>query len=114
MVGIALIAWLMWALLRSTGKRLGNTSAPAQKVNLSVMQSEDGKSKAEDACYYPGMKKFYAKVTCQEIEYSWNVWADSKEGLEENICKEFRRCSEMIRDRINKRAMAKHSYFRIG
>ena len=114
LVGLVLIVWLACALLESAGNRLGNTSVPAQKVALSVTQSEDGKSKAEDACYYPSMKKFYAKVICQEMDYSWNVWADSREELEESIDKEFRECSERIRDRINKREMNKPLYFRIG
>lgn len=112
--GLVLIGWLAWLLLSSALKGLGSKEVPAESVELSVTQSEDGKSKAEDACYYPTMKKFFAKVTCQELDYTWNVWADSKEELEETIQKEFSRCDERLRDRINKRAMKKPLYFRIG
>lgn len=85
-----------------------------KKVTLSVERSDSGKCHIENACYYPDMKKFYAKVKCQEIGYEWNLWADSRRELEYSIQKEFRRCDEKVRDRTNKQAMAKQRYFRIG
>ena len=112
--GLALIGWLAWILLSSAVKQLWNTDVPAESVDISAMQSDSGKSHIEKTCYYPSMKRFYAKVVCQELDYSWNIWADSKEELEEAIQKQFKSCDERIRDRINRRELNKSLYFRIG
>lgn len=112
--GLALIGWFVWLLLSSAVKGLGNKEEPVESVKLTVTHSENGKSHVEKACYYPSMKSFYAKVACQELDYSWNVWADSKDELERKIQEEFDRCDERLRDRINKREMRKPLYFRIG
>lgn len=112
--GLALLGWIAWLLLSSLMKGLGNGDVVDERVSLSVTQSESAKSHVEKACYYPSLKSFYAKVVCQELDYSWNIWADTKEELEDAIQKEFDRCDERIRDRINKREMRKPLYFRIG
>ena len=112
--GLALIVWFVWLLLSSAVKGLGNKEEPGERVKLTVTHSENGKSHVEKACYYPYMKSYYAKVVCHELEYSWNVWADSKEDLEHKIKEEFDRCDEKIREHINKREMKKPLYFRIG
>ena len=102
-------------LLKDSFKRVnGSTGTGKVKITLSMERSDSGKGHVTDACYYPGMKKFYAKVACQEIGYVWNLWADSQKELEDSIQKEFRRCDEKIRDRINKRVMTRQRYFRIG
>lgn len=89
--------------------------APApEPVDLNATRSASGKTRIEKACYYPSMKSYYAKVVCQELQYSWNVWADSKEELEHKVKEEFDRCDERIRECINKREMKKPLYFRIG
>lgn len=112
--GLVLIGWLVWLLLSSAVKGLDNKEEPGESVKLTVTHSENGKSHVEKACYYPSVKSFYAKVVCQEIDYSWNVWADSKEELERKVWEELDRCDERIRDSINKREMRKPLYFRIG
>lgn len=112
--GLVLIGWLAWLMINSAAKQMGNTDVPAESLVLSTMESDNGKTHIEKACYYPSMKSYYAKVVCQELEYSWNVWADSKEDLEHKVKEEFDRCDEKIRERINKREMKKPLYFRIG
>ena len=112
--GLVLIGWFVWALLSSVVKGADKNEVPKQSITLSATQSVNGKTHIEKACYYPSMKSYYAKVVCQELEYSWNVWADSKEDLEHKVKEEFDRCDEKIRERINKREMKKPLYFRIG
>ena len=112
--GLVLIGWFVWALLSSVVKGADKNEVPKQSITLSATQSVNGKTHIEKACYYPSMKSYYAKVVCQELEYSWNVWADSKEDMEHKVKEEFDRCDEKIRERINKREMKKPLYFRIG
>lgn len=112
--GLALLGWLAWLLTGSVLKGLGNEDAPIKSVELTATHSESGKSCVEKACYYPSSNSFYAKVVCQELDYNWNIWADSKEELEQKVKEEFDKCDERIRDRINKREMRKPLYFRIG
>lgn len=95
-------------------KRLGDTDFPVESIDISAKQSESGKCHVEKACYYPSLKRFHAKVVCPELDYNWNVWADTMKELEETIRKEFDRCDERIRDSINKREMNKPLYFHIG
>lgn len=113
-LGMILIGWFVWALLSSVVKGADKNEVPKQSITLSATQSVNGKTHIEKACYYPSMKSYYAKVVCHELEYSWNVWADSKEDLEHKVKEEFDRCDEKIRERINKREMNKPLYFRIG
>lgn len=112
--GLVLIGWLVWALLSSVVKGADKNEVPKQSITLSATQSINGKTHIEKACYYPSMKSYYAKVVCHELEYSWNVWADSKEDLEHKVKEEFDRCDEKIRERVNKQEMNKPLYFRIG
>ena len=111
--GLALSGWLVWQLICSAVKGLANDEEPVRSVELSATQSESGKSHVEKACYYPSLKSYYARVVCQELDHSLNVWADSKEELEHKVREEFDFCDERIRDRINKREARKPLYFRI-
>ncbi len=113
-IGLAMIVWLMWAMLGRVVKGLGNTDAPRQRIELTHWQSDSGKSHIEEAYFYPNLKSFYAKVVCTEIDYSLNIWADSKDALEQKIQDKFKFCDEMIRDSINKREMKKPLYIHIG
>ena len=112
--GLALAGWLVYLMLKSAMRGFGYTDVPAESLNLPVMYSKSGKSRVEKACRYPSMKRFYAKVDCQELNYSWNIWAVSKEELERKVLEEFRECDERLRARINKHEMKKSMYFRIG
>jgi len=115
-LGLGLAVVFFWMLLKNILKKMaeGRTDTRKEGLKLSLERSDSGKCHVEDTCHYPGMRKFHAKVVCEELGYEWDIWADSQKELEDDIQKEFMRCDEKLRDLINKRAMTKQRYFRIG
>lgn len=100
-----LMIWLMIAGVQSAARLLSDGRPYTKAIAISCKQSADGHSHVEEECYYPAMKKYIAKVVCQELDSKWQISADSQEELESKIRKEYAYCYERIRDRINKRAV---------
>ena len=103
-IAVGLIIWLMIAGVKSLLGQLSDVDPYTEPISISCKQSADGHSHVEEECYYPAMKKYIAKIVCQELDCKWNVSADSLEELENKIRKEYAYCYERIKDRINKRA----------
>ena len=98
--------------MKSALASIGETKT--KPVCITNKSSASGKAWIEEACFFPDTKKFAAKVVCPEIDFCWNVIADSKEELERKVLTELKNCDERIREHINKRAAGKTPYFRIG
>ena len=108
-----LIGYVAWLVLKSLAKGMHGEPDTLRRLTLSVTKSESGKCYAENAFYHGTTGKYVADVVCPELDYRWMVIADSQQELEEKVRKEFDRCEEGIRDKINKEVMSRPLYFRI-
>lgn len=104
-LAIGIVVWLIVAGARWFFRLTTDVGPRTKPIDISCKQSTDGYSHVKGECYYPAMKKYIAEVVCQDLDFKWNLMADSQEELESKIRQEYDHCSQRIRDRINRRAM---------